>query len=321
MANAEADRWNRAAGMEVGGMSGFGKAALVALGLVVALGLAYRVDRSQTAARGGDPVTSAAVPSDGTASPLSSNYKVSNEVLDPWELSRNPFKWKGTSGILDTARISMPMPNGQRAHIPYPGGGLHFSKMLDEHTASYDVIVGGYDAHEDGELIILLSDSDPPNPLRPWRVYVEGPYEGVNAFGGAVRDTAVRFEGYYEPPVEPAKVQSPPAAVQSEQQKIPAEAGELRPIGGGVSAPVLLSAPEPEYSEEARSAKVNGEVIVHLQVEEDGSVSHVYVVQSLGSGLDEKAVEAVQQYKFKPALEAGKAVAVEMKVKVQFQVF
>ena len=88
-----------------------------------------------------------------------------------------------------------------------------------------------------------------------------------------------------------------------------------------MSAPVLLSAPAPEYSEEARTAKVTGEVIVHLQVEEDGSVSHVYVVQGLGSGLDEKAVEAVQQYKFKPALETGKTVAVEMKVKVNFQVF
>ena len=180
-------------------MSGFAKAALLALAVVVALGLAYRVDRSQTAPSSGDPVTSKTAPNDDTASPLLSSYKVSNEVLDPWELSRNPFKWKGTSGILDTARISMAMPSGQRAHIPYPGGGLHFSKMLDEHTASYDVIVGGYSAHEDGELIVLLPNSDPPNPLRPWRVYVEGPYEGTNAFGGAVRDTAVRYEGYYEP--------------------------------------------------------------------------------------------------------------------------
>lgn len=128
-------------------MSGFRKAALMALGVAVALGLAYHVDRSQTLARIGGPVASTTVPNDDTASPLSSNYKVSNEVLDPWELSRNRFKWKGTSGILDTARISMGMPNGQRAYIPYPGGGLHFSKMLDEHTASYDVIVGGYSAH------------------------------------------------------------------------------------------------------------------------------------------------------------------------------
>jgi TonB family protein len=302
-------------------MNGFGKGALIVLGVLVALGLAYRVDRSQAAASGGDSTTRTAIPGDDDAQPLASGYVLSNEVLDPWELRRNPFKWKGHSGILDTARISMAMPDGQRAHIPYPGGGLHFDKMLDEHTASFDVIVGGYDAHEDGELIVLLEDSDPPNPLRPWRVYVEGPYEGVNALGGAVRDTAVRFEGYYEPPPEPVRVQPPPAAVQVEQQDSAAEGGGLRAIGGSVSAPVLLSAPEPEFSEEARTARVTGEVIVHLEVEEDGSVSNVYVVRSLGSGLDEKAVEAVQQYKFKPALDSGKPVAVEMKVKVNFQSF
>jgi protein TonB len=97
--------------------------------------------------------------------------------------------------------------------------------------------------------------------------------------------------------------------------------GGLRRIGGGVSAPVVLFAPEPEFSEEARKAKVAGNVLVYLQVDATGHPTHVRVLKGIGLGLDEKAVEAVRQYKFKPAMENGKPVAVEMNVEVNFQIF
>lgn len=97
--------------------------------------------------------------------------------------------------------------------------------------------------------------------------------------------------------------------------------GGLRRIGGGVSAPVVLFAPEPEFSEEARKAKAAGNVLVYLQVDAQGRPTHVRVLRGIGLGLDEKAVEAVRQYKFKPALEDGKAVPVEMNVEVNFQIF
>jgi protein TonB len=97
--------------------------------------------------------------------------------------------------------------------------------------------------------------------------------------------------------------------------------GGVRRIGGGVSAPQLLFAPEPEFSEEARKAKAQGNVLVSLWVDDKGNPSHVRVVRGVGMGLDEKAIEAVKQYKFKPAMESGKPVTVELNVEVNFQIF
>jgi protein TonB len=97
--------------------------------------------------------------------------------------------------------------------------------------------------------------------------------------------------------------------------------GGLYTVGGRVSAPKVLFAPEPEFSEAARKAKVAGNVLVSLQVDTNGKPTHVRVLRGIGLGLDEKAVEAVSQYKFKPAMEDGKPVAVEMQVEVNFQIF
>jgi protein TonB len=92
-------------------------------------------------------------------------------------------------------------------------------------------------------------------------------------------------------------------------------------IGGAVLAPKLVYSVDPEFSEEARKAKFSGNVEVYLWVDENGSPSHVRVVRGVGMGLDEKAVEAVRQYKFKPATKNGKPVTVDMYVDVNFQIF
>ena len=97
--------------------------------------------------------------------------------------------------------------------------------------------------------------------------------------------------------------------------------GGPKRIGGGVSAPVLIYSVEPEFSEEARKAKVAGNVLVNLWVGTDGLPSHVRVIRGVGMGLDEKAKEAVMQYKFRPAMENGKPVLVELNVEVNFQIF
>jgi protein TonB len=97
--------------------------------------------------------------------------------------------------------------------------------------------------------------------------------------------------------------------------------GGVHRIGGGVSAPQVLFAPEPQFSEEARKAKVAGNVLVYLQVDTNGKPRNVKVLRGIGLGLDEKAVEAVSQYKFKPAMENGHPVVVEMNVEVNFQIF
>jgi periplasmic protein TonB len=97
--------------------------------------------------------------------------------------------------------------------------------------------------------------------------------------------------------------------------------GGPRRIGGGVSAPQVIYQVEPEFSEEARKAKVAGNVLVNLWVDTNGNPSHVHVIRGVGMGLDEKAVEAVKQYKFKPAMENGKPVLVELNIEVNFQIF
>ena len=97
--------------------------------------------------------------------------------------------------------------------------------------------------------------------------------------------------------------------------------GGVRKIGGGVSAPQLIFQVEPEFSEEARKAKVAGNVLVTLIVDAGGHPQRVRVLRGIGMGLDEKAVEAVRQYRFKPAMEGGKPVPVEVNIDVNFQIF
>jgi len=94
-----------------------------------------------------------------------------------------------------------------------------------------------------------------------------------------------------------------------------------RKIGGGVSAPVLIYSAAAEYTEQAKKDKVGGIVRINFWVDEQGRVKHVRVLRGVGNGLDEKAVEAVKQYKFKPAMEGGEPVLVELNTEVNFKIF
>jgi len=89
--------------------------------------------------------------------------------------------------------------------------------------------------------------------------------------------------------------------------------------GNGVSRPELLHKVEPEYSEEARKAKFQGVVVLNLVVDPNGNAVNPKVIKSLGLGLDEKAMEAVKQWKFKPGYKDGKPVAVVATVEVFFR--
>ena len=89
--------------------------------------------------------------------------------------------------------------------------------------------------------------------------------------------------------------------------------------GGGVTAPILLSKIEPEFSEEARKAKLQGTVVLVAEVDTEGRVRRMRIVQSLGLGLDEKAMEAVNQWKFRPGLKNGKPAVVAAVIEVSFR--
>jgi protein TonB len=90
-------------------------------------------------------------------------------------------------------------------------------------------------------------------------------------------------------------------------------------IGGGVSAPTVLVKVEPEYSEEARKAKFQGTVMLYVVVDEHGNPKDLRVIRPLGLGLDQKAIEAVEKWKFSPGKKDGKAVAVQATIEVNFR--
>jgi TonB family protein len=94
--------------------------------------------------------------------------------------------------------------------------------------------------------------------------------------------------------------------------------GVYRP-GGGVTNPVPILHPEPQYSEEARKAKWQGAVMLSLVVDEKGNPIQIKVIRPLGLGLDEKAIEAVQKWTFKPGMKDGKPVAVQAQIEVTFR--
>jgi len=95
--------------------------------------------------------------------------------------------------------------------------------------------------------------------------------------------------------------------------------GGVYRVGGGVTAPIVLSKKDPEYSEEARKAKYQGTVLLSIYVDPSGQASNIKVVRSLGLGLDEKAIEAVKQWKFKPGYKDGKPVTVAATIEVNFR--
>jgi protein TonB len=89
--------------------------------------------------------------------------------------------------------------------------------------------------------------------------------------------------------------------------------------GSGIEPPALLRELKPDYSEEARRQSVEGDVLLEIVVRRDGSVGDVRVLQGLGHGLDERAVQAVRQWRFSPAHRRGTAVDVIVEVAVEFK--
>jgi len=95
--------------------------------------------------------------------------------------------------------------------------------------------------------------------------------------------------------------------------------GGVYQIGGDVSQPIPIYKPEPEYSEEARKAKYSGSVLLSLVIDEHGNTRDIHIVRPLGLGLDEKAIEAVARWRFRPGLKSGRPVAVQAEVEVSFR--
>lgn len=92
-------------------------------------------------------------------------------------------------------------------------------------------------------------------------------------------------------------------------------------VGGGVSSPRPIYAPDPEYSDEARKAKYQGTVVLLLVIGPDGRPRDIRVQRSLGLGLDEKAIETVRTWRFDPARKDGQPVPVAISIEVNFNLY
>ena len=90
-------------------------------------------------------------------------------------------------------------------------------------------------------------------------------------------------------------------------------------VGGGVTSPALLYKVEPDYSEEARALRQQGVVVLQMEIGTDGRAYNIRVVTPLGFGLDERAIEAIQQWKFKPGAKGGEPVTVAAAIEVNFR--
>jgi periplasmic protein TonB len=94
--------------------------------------------------------------------------------------------------------------------------------------------------------------------------------------------------------------------------------GPYRP-GSGITAPELVHEVKPDYTEEARRRGLGGDVVLEIVVRSDGRVGTVRVVQGLGGGLDQRAADAVRQWRFRPARRLGTPVDVIVEVAVEFR--
>lgn len=98
----------------------------------------------------------------------------------------------------------------------------------------------------------------------------------------------------------------------------PGSGGGLMNVGGGVSAPQIIHSIQPEFTQEAREANLQGNVAIQLIVDAQGNPQNIRITRHLGMGLDEKAIEAARQYKFRPAIYQGHPVAVQIVIDVDF---
>ena len=97
--------------------------------------------------------------------------------------------------------------------------------------------------------------------------------------------------------------------------------GGIFHVGGGVSPPRVIYQVDPEFSEEARKAKYQGTCTLMLVVDTAGRPTNIRVASSLGMGLDEKAIEAVKNWRFEPSQKDGHPVRVEIAVEVEFHLY
>ena len=98
----------------------------------------------------------------------------------------------------------------------------------------------------------------------------------------------------------------------------PPQTEKVHRIGEGATPPEVTKRVDPELSEEARRDKVQGTVVLSFVVGVDGIPRDITVKRSFGHGLDEKAIEALRQWRFEPGRKDGQPVPTTVTIEVNF---
>lgn len=215
-----------------------------------------------------------------------------------------------------------------------------YGKMLDEHEKEFEELITQL-AHQDGKISIKKLDASKRyDTLKRKLDLFLADWEQ----SGTRKDANTDHIGYFmfidgkfrwDSTVEFMRVQRFDISNGSEsrndaakgagvEQSLPAPGGETS--GGpfssgknGVGYPSCVYCPDPAYTEEARKAKFHGSVVLQLIVGPDGLPTNIQILKTPGLGLDEKAIEAVRKWRFKPALgPQGKPVAVVIPIQITF---
>jgi TonB family protein len=133
---------------------------------------------------------------------------------------------------------------------------------------------------------------------------------------GGERYDACRFPAEFA--TIPGVISGAEEAVASETRASERQAAR---IGKGVTPPKPVFAPDPEFSEQARSEKYQGTAVLSITVDKAGKVRNIRIVRPLGFGLDEKAVETVSGWRFNPAKKDGAEIEMDLAVEVDFHLY
>jgi len=191
--------------------------------------------------------------------------------------------------VIDRARLRAALE--QRQLSTRDIGNPKIANMLAELIGAEVVVKGSFAAAQNG-VGITLAASEVPNRMT------------LGTTTGKIPMTK-QMEAILEVPL----------------QTLPPRDGVFKPGTGGVGYPSCVHCPSPSYTGEARRAKLNGMVVLQATITPQGEVSDIAVVKGPGFGLERNAVEAVRNWRFKPATDQdGKPVAVRVLIEVKFAI-
>jgi TonB family protein len=268
---------------------------------------------------------------------LSHSVPGAEELRSLYTSNDGNFPWAAVGRV--DAGIPMLLPSALEAFVSCfdDGFGCAANPGIQTAVAGFQSSIGSMDGIPVEQVIRVTA---PVNPF--WAAFLRRPpgvpgplfemtMDATNFSTDPIPDSRFAIpDGYTEGP-PPALSLVSPDPLRRLRDAPPAQAlapitagagvtGGVYRVGGGVSAPSLILKINPEFTEEARAAKLNGSVLLSIVVDTDGGATNIHVLKGLGMGLDEKAVEAVAKWKFRPGMKGGVPVNVYAQVQVNFQI-